>query len=279
MKIVWFLCLLIGASQDPLNSLCYFVHGEEVSGTQSTSELSLTTIGAAVQANDLSALQQHFDELRSYWRTNEPSLSAGVYSNAFSLLQNAKARVQSPVQFSRLLNRIAKQLQDLEPEVPVMLQILLADLTETVPITQEMLVKPSETDIRKSNAALVCRAWKRLRESHRSDLGSLSDRIVNIAPPIGSNVRSGSNPEKIKDPKLRTEYEMALRRNNERNKNISNQIALKHADERFSFITKAYLIRLYRLNPSALGELQQLLHGDFVSHDEAEDILKATQHL
>jgi hypothetical protein len=235
MKIALFLFLIIAVSQASGYNLCSLVHGEQIMGTPPTSELLLVNINAALQANNISALEQQFDKLRSYWRTNEPGLSIQVYSNAFLLLQNAKVRVQKPLQFSRLLNRVAKHLQDVEPEVPVMLEVLLADMTETVPITQENLSTLFGIEIRKSNTAVICHVWKRLRESHRPHFGSPSDRIVNIAPPQGSNVRSGSSPERIKDPKLKKEYETALKLNNERNRNISDQITLKNADERFSF--------------------------------------------
>lgn len=95
---------------------------------------------------------------------------------------------------------------------------------------------------------------------------------LNVTPPRGNIRIAGMSPEAIKDPKLRAEYEAALKANAKKLEYYNKQYILRRDEE---FIVKdavKYISKMYSLPPKNLNELQGLLNNFNVSNNLKERI-------
>ena len=83
--------------------------------------------------------------------------------------------------------------------------------------------------------------------------------MINIAPPVGAGLDSGSSPEDVADPKLRAEFEANIKANDATNAKYREQQELKSIHQTLVPHLERYIVDLYSMHPYNQQELNGLL--------------------
>lgn len=82
---------------------------------------------------------------------------------------------------------------------------------------------------------------------------------MNVAPPVGAEVSAGASPRAIKDPKLRREYEEAVKANAQKADRYRLQYLLRRLDKQWSTQMLAFAGSRYTSNPEDVKEVRGLI--------------------
>jgi hypothetical protein len=113
--------------------------------------------------------------------------------------------------------------------------------------------------LRFQKANLWLDTWKQFAVSVDPTFDGTEVPMINIDPPAGTSVPSGSSPEAVKDPKLRAEYEHSLAANLARTARINERQYLRMNAGQFYAEAEKYLVNAYSKAPTDSAELDHLL--------------------
>ena len=114
-------------------------------------------------------------------------------------------------------------------------------------------------DLREKKAKLWLATRRRLMESVDPTFDFADRGFINVAAPPAAGVPAGSAPESIQDPKLRSEYELAIAQNSAKARRYNDQYWLKRTSPWFYKDSERYLINAYSTPPADFAQLEQLL--------------------
>lgn len=132
------------------------------------------------------------------------------------------------------------------------------------------------TELRRERAELCLKAARLIEQQvdrnfdPRKDLPSAS-----VAPPPSAGFPSGIAPGAIKDPKLRAEYEAAIRDNAHKAEKHRRQHQARDLDGMYSRQVEKFLAEVYSKPPYDLLELRRLLDAYIPDKERKERIVSA----
>jgi hypothetical protein len=97
--------------------------------------------------------------------------------------------------------------------------------------------------------------------------------LVNVAPPPAAGLMSGVDPRYIKDPKLRQEYEQAIKHEAEKAKRYNLQYGLRQLDTNWTESIRVYIIGQYSAEPKDVREIKTLIDHT-ISKDSRKEQLR-----
>jgi hypothetical protein len=101
--------------------------------------------------------------------------------------------------------------------------------------------------------------------------------VLHVPTPPGTGLPSGVAPNAITDPKLRSEYEMAIARNRAKTQRYNEQSWLKLNAEAFFRTAERYLLNAYSRSPKDPYELERLLKEYMIDPRVVERLLDAVK--
>jgi hypothetical protein len=161
---------------------------------------------------------------------------------------------------------------DLETEWRLLLHLKI--------FSNDMRLTGSQLEERNGYVKQWLHALKRLETEKDPNFDPNDVGRLNVTPPEGVPVRlSGMSPESIKDPKLRAEYENAIKANSRKLEYFNQQYRLRQDEE---FIVKhavKYISVMYAQSPSNMAELNKLMRDANISKDVQEKIRTAIKEI
>src|ERR1700720_1323014 len=211
------------------------------SGQSSHDELSqdIASLDSFLSKRDLDSLEVTIDRASAKWQAKDRISFIAYMSKACSLLSSYDIGDLS--KRASLLSRYA-------------ISVLMSgdlQLRDQVQFVSFLMFDPLVIDEA---------AWKRLREqkaelwlaARRRAATSIDPTFdfndwpqLNVPTPRGSGVPNGVSPKAIRDPKLRTEYEMAIRENSAKTVRYNEQYWLKQNAPDFYENVERYLVNAY----------------------------------
>jgi len=95
----------------------------------------------------------------------------------------------------------------------------------------------------------------------------------NVAPPPGTTISAGGAPGAIRDPKLRQEYEQAIKRNEEKAKRYLLQRRIPSLDRQWAESVKRYISIQYATETQDVNEIRSLIDRRLSRDKRREQIL------
>lgn len=137
----------------------------------------------------------------------------------------------------------------------------------------------AKAELRKQTAISMLEAWRRLEKTIDKNWDPEDPDVVYVMPPGGGP--PGMSPEAIADPKLRAEYEAAIKANLEKIARHVQQIYARRMREHDVPRAKRSLIWWYMEEPDRVDELQALLDkylADVVDAASRAEIVQAVKN-
>ena len=123
---------------------------------------------------------------------------------------------------------------------------------------------------RRKDVEIQLHAWKRLVDA--IDPNWDPDERLSLTAPIPPGVvslDSGMSPDRIKDPRLRAEYEAAIEQHRQKQERRTEQHRLRLCMKRLLKPAETYIIRAYSKPPFKFAELEQLLK-DYMADEKTK---------
>lgn len=95
---------------------------------------------------------------------------------------------------------------------------------------------------------------------------------LNVAPPPGSTISAGASPGAIQDPRLRHEYEQAIKRNAEKAERYNLQDGLRKLDSLWTESIRVYIVGQYNAEPQDVSEIRTLIDEQVSTDPRKEQI-------
>jgi len=102
---------------------------------------------------------------------------------------------------------------------------------------------------------------------------------INVAPPIAAGLRAGVAPNEIKDPKVRQEYENAIRLNAEKAERYHVQSKLLDCDKTWTEKVNVYMKTQYSSNAEDVAEIKALIDGNVANKVRRQRLEKQSDDL
>lgn len=120
-------------------------------------------------------------------------------------------------------------------------------------------------------------AWQRIENGYVGNFNFDDLPMINLAPPTDSGMPSGVSPKAIKNPKLRAEYEAAIKQNEQKTRRYNEQYQIHKMRQRYFALAEKYLISIYSRPPYNVDELKQLLNTYVSDKERRERIVKVVE--
>jgi hypothetical protein len=242
-----FLMLTVCSDAVPYNHI-YFAQN-----TNPGVDIDLEKLRAPRDARDLASLEKLIDADGKKWKgTDHASYLAYMYGacgeiSSYDYPDRSKQ--------AKLLTRYSTEVLDsghlsLEQRSQF-LEFLSYDSPDWDEVTWRHL--------RFQKANLWLDTWRQFATKMDPTFDATEVPMINIDPPAGSGVPSGSSPEAVKDPKLRAEYERRLAANQAKTTRITEQQYLRMNADQFYKEAENYLAHAYSKPPANSAELERLM--------------------
>jgi len=137
-------------------------------------------------------------------------------------------------------------------------------------------------ELRKRLATLQLVGWQRIEKTIDESWNPDDWPVLNVLPPSGVEGPPGMDPEDIKDPKLRAEYEAAIEANNQKIARYSLQYQARNIQAYWVPATERFLVEVYMAvpdgsNPDGFKELEALLNTYVADEAKRARILDAVK--
>ena len=252
--------------------LAFAWFSQPVALCQSTGEelrRDIATLDSFLSNRNLDSIEATINKGAAKWQAKDHNSFVIYMTEACSLLSSYDMGDAS--RRGSLLARYAISALN-SGDMTVEEQVRFVEFIMFVPLSADEV---SWKSLRKQTAELSLAAWKRVA-SNIEPTFDVNDRpLLNVPAPQGSGVPSGSSPESIRDPKLRAEYEAAIKANSSKARRYNNQIWLKQNAPEFFQKVERYLVAAYSAAPADSAELERLLAQYVNDKDLRTRILEA----
>jgi len=229
-------------------------------------EQSLNQIQSLAKSRDLQSLERFAEEMEGKWIRKKPELYARLMLH---LVDNLSSVIAEYSKYRATTEKYAIQLLDKVDGMPLDVEFGLLRYVrhefedQTVKLTDDK----SLNQVRRQKARRWVDAWKRLNDAIDKDWDPEDLPEESVAPPDATRLPSGVAPEEIDDPKLRAEYEAAIKANRQKNEEYKKQLRLRRLKKRFSPKIEKFLVTAYSTPPYNMQELGKYLR-DYVDDEE-----------
>ncbi len=158
-------------------------------------------------------------------------------------------------------------------KLPVPLEMEIANWLQTYPRCPLL----SDAAARRKKARLLAQAWRRFESSIDRNFDFQANRAYeNVPPPPGIRepAFSGMDPKRIKDPRVRAEYEAAIAANRAKAERSLLQHQLRREEPRFLQTVKRFFVEAYTTKPYDNDELSRIL-GEVPDNSVRQEIISA----
>ena len=206
--------------------------------------------------NNLEEYEKFADELQYKWSQKNKEYYAGLMLEVCRPLSSGNFKDDRRYQLAR---KYALSILETPDAIPLTLELELTGHVITLMCTPYAPEGEDFAQRRKKDVQIRFHAWKRLIDAIDPNWDPNQTPFDNIVPPEATGLPSGIAPEAIKDPKLRAEYEAAIKRNRENAERYGEQYGLRKWLKRFPRSAERYIIMAYSRPPFNLPQLKQYL--------------------
>jgi hypothetical protein len=207
--------------------------------------------------NDLSAYEKFADEILNKWASKNPEYYGRLALELCSPLTSGNFKdVQRTIAIAR---RYALSALEKSDEIPIDLELELTGRVVTMTIGRDAPKGQELEQIRRKNVEVRVNAWNRLLNSIDPAWDPNDVPQLNIAPPAGSGLPGGVEPQAIQDPALRAEYEAAIEANRQKGEKFGTQYVLRKWLKRYPRTMADHFISIYSVAPYNNDELVRYL--------------------
>lgn len=168
---------------------------------------------------------------------------------------------------------IALSLLEKADTLPLDAELNLVEHVRSAAISSASARDALWKDHRKDDLTAWLHAWKRIQTEIDPKWNASDGPKFHVPLPAGVNLPTGSAPEAIKDPVLRSRYEADLAENQKKADLYNRQYSLRKQFARFSSHAEKYIVAIYSVPPQASQELDELLNS-FISDNTVRDRIK-----
>jgi hypothetical protein len=238
-----------------------------------------TQLSGTVQAlkpgtsNNLDQYEKVNDELFRDWRTREPEDFAKLMLSASGPL--SAGRFGDARQFDLARKYLIAALEN-RNSISVMLELHLATTLASASTKEKLLADADFGRLRGVYTDTILKAFKRIVNSIDPHWDPQERISLQPDPPRGlSSYDSGMSPDHISDPKLRAQYEAAIKENDRKNAAYTEQSQLRNWLKPFQREAESYIVHAYSEPPEEVAELRKLLEKYVADAETRERILGA----
>ena len=231
----------------------------------------LLYLDAYVRGGDLDEFVKAADWLKEKWSSRDQEYYGRLMLNISNMLGNffgaGRAWQLSQKYASDALARADCFSPNLETDIVRFLSLDLAPRFATGDVASEWAKE------RRAKAKLWLHALRRIEQQTDVNFDFNDRAYLNVSPPEETGLPTGVGPEAVKDPRLRAQFEAAIKANAEKIRKNNQQFEMRHLNQFFVPKAEEYLIRVYAKPPYALDELKKLLDANLKSENRKKNIL------
>lgn len=227
------------------------------------------------EAKDLKAYEELADKIDKTWREKDRTSYALAMMNVCEPLSSGTFKEPGHYELARKYALSALAAPD---EIPLIIELELIGHVTTVRIGSDVSKGEQFSKERKENVAIRLHAWKRLMQA--VDPNWDPDEVLfvdNVAPPAGTGMPAGVEPEAIKDADLRKEYETLIEENRKKIEKYREQYELSKWLKRFPRRIEEEIIQAYSDPPLNVEELRAMLHEHLSDKEVTHRIVNAVE--
>lgn len=228
-----------------------------------------------VRRGDLDEFVKAADQVKEKWSLRDQEYYGRLMLNISNMLANyfdaGRAWQLSQKYASDALARADRFSPYLETDILRFLSLDLAPRLATGDVASEWAKE------RGAKAKLWLHALRRMEQGTDVNFDFNDLPYLNVMPPEETGLPAGVAPEGIKDPRLRAQYEAAIKANTEKSRKYNQQFEMRHLNQFFAPKAEEYLIKAYSKPPFALEELKKLLDANLKSKGRKEKILNGVK--
>ena len=207
--------------------------------------------------NDLKSFERLANEIQSKWSQKKKEYYARLMLEVCEPLSSGRFNDERQYDVARryALSALAESNKiPLEVELELTGHIMTDTVTPRAPTGQEWAKR------QKQDVEVRFHAWRRLIDAIDPNWDPNDIQFyINVPLPSGVEGEAGVSPDSVKDPKLRAEYEAAIKKNREKAERYSEQNRLHKWLKRFPKRAEEYIIQAYSKPPFDVEELKQYL--------------------
>jgi hypothetical protein len=207
--------------------------------------------------NDLSAYEKYADDILKKWDSKNPEYYNRLALELCELLSSGNFKdTQWTVDIAR---RYALSALEKSDDIPVELELELTGQLTILTIGRDAPKGEDMEQIRRKNVEIHLNAWKRLLNLIDPAWDPNDVPHENIAPPAGTGLPGGVDPQAIHDPALRAEYEAAIEANRQKAEIFGTQHVLHKWLKQYPHEMANHFISIYSAAPYNNDELARYL--------------------
>jgi len=213
---------------------------------------------ASRDKNDLDAYERFADEIQNKWNKKNKEHYARLMLEVCGPITSGDFKGNQRYRY-QLARKYALSALEKPDEIPLTLELELTGRVITLMIGPYVSKGADFAQRRKKDIEIRLHAWKRLVEAIDSTWDPNKELLSPNAVAANMGFPGTIEPESIKDPKIRAEYEAAIEENIQEIKRYTEQNRLQKWLKRFPRHAEPYIIQAYSKPPFNLEELKQYL--------------------
>ncbi len=222
--------------------------------------------------NDLEDYVRFADRIQQKWKTKDKESYGRLILEICGPLSSGMFKSDKRYDDAR---KYALSVLGKPDEIPLELELNLTGHVVTLMYTPNSPKGNDFARLRKEDSEIRLHAWKRLIDNIDPKWDP-NEELLSPNAIAGTFGFPGTIPySSISDPKLRVEYEEAMKENQEKIERFNNQYRLNDWLKRYPKRTEEYIINLYSEKPYNLKELKQLLEKYKIDKETQTRIIEA----
>ncbi len=208
------------------------------------------------QTNNLEKYEKIAEEIHSRWKGKNKEYKARLMLEVCGPLSSGSFKDDRRYVLARKYALSA--LADAN-DIPIETEVDLTGHVVTLMIGPNAPRGQIFEQLRKKDVEIRLHAWKRVVDAIDPNWDPNEPLAANVAPPAGTGLPAGVDPNAIEDTVLRAEYRAAIEANKKKIEKYNEQYKLRKWLRRFPKSAEPYIIRAYSKPPYNLTELNQYL--------------------
>lgn len=224
--------------------------------------------------NDLEEYEKFADEIQNKWRDRNKEYNARLILEICGPLSSGTFEDDRRHDLAR---KYALSVLEKSEEISVEMELKLTGHVMTSMYTPNAPKGEDLAQRRNKDVEIRLHAWRRLLDAIDPNWDPNDKPLRNVPPPYGTTISAGASPEHIKDPKLRAEYEAAIKKNTKKTERYLEQDRLRSWLKSYPRRAERYIVKAYSKPPFNLEELKQYLGKYAVDEKTQARILDAVK--